>query len=238
MQLGLNNSKASANRTAVAALVLAISATSVGQIAFAQNATNAGSTGSQSSTLGTETDSLLPPEVVPLDPAVANAAAVQAAKSQSQTLPAGAVPGLVDNQSNNTGMISAREFRKDAMNSLYNQGQLPQLQQQGGVSFNPMNPGQGSMMNSPYSSPYADTTMANSQPPQSQTLTGGSRNTPKSQDIRRGGLTNTASGLAAMGMTGFMGYGLYRPNATSLLMGVGMWSLMTTGFGTRNGFRL
>ena len=232
MQLGLNNSKASANRKAVAALVLAISAASVGQFAFAQDATSTGSTASQTSTLGAEPDSLLPPEVVPLDPAAASAAAVQAAKSQSQALPAGSVPGLVDSQNNNTGMISAREFRKDAMNSLYNQGQLPQQQQQqGGVSLmnNP---------NSPYSSPYADTTMANNQPPQSQTLTGGSRNTPKSQDIRRGGLTNTASGLAGLGMAGFMGYSLYRPNATSLLMGVGMWSLMTTGFGTRNGFRL
>lgn len=72
---------------------------------------------------------LLPPEVVPLDPAAASQLSASQAESRQMSGSDVAAPGLVAGDNNN-GMQSAQDFRKSAFESLYNQGQMPAQQQQ------------------------------------------------------------------------------------------------------------
>ena len=239
------HSKQQKNRASAAIVAVLACATCSMQGVLAQGLAN----GSYASQPSADQDSLLPPEVVPLDPtAASNLSAVEAAKRQAQAMngsgtpgtnggaPTQAfVPGLVAPQAPGSGpMMSAQQMRSAAYNSLYNQNNVPpQWQQQNGsVSFNnqpPINPA----LTAPY--PAA---MANTQPPQSQTLSGGAPTYP-TQNITRGGLTNTVSGVAGLATAGLMANYLIRPSsAGSAMMGLGMFGLMMTGFGARNGFRL
>ena len=243
MQLSSHSNQANVRRTAVAVLTLLMAASSAGQIACAQ-----AMDGSGFAPLSNEQDSLLPPEVVPLDPSAANSmTAAQAANRQAQTSDPGSVPGLVSN-ANKNGTISARDFRRDALDSMYNQNPSAMQQQQqqqwqgAGMGNNQgQTPGMNSQMGSPYGSqpPYTgqvDMANANAQPAQSQTLSGGSNKQQTIQNTNRGGFTNNASGVTtgALGAFSF----LYRANPMNALMSVGMWGLMLNGFGNRNGFRL
>lgn len=192
-------------------------------------------------------DSLLPPEVVPLDPAAAsNLSAVEAAKRQAQTSngattsTGASVPGLVNAPGAGGGpMMTAQQMRNAAFNSLYNQGQLQPQQMQPQFQSGFVNYNNNPMANNPaLYAPY-QSAMANTQPPQSQTLTGASPNNYPTQNITRGGFTNTASGIAALGTAGLLSSFLIRPSSVgSAAMGIGMFGLMMTGFGARNGFRL
>src|SRR5262245_7052887 len=98
--------KSMINRTAVAALTVLISM-SAGQVVLAQGAPG----------LSQGDDSLLPPEVVPLDPSTASSMG-QAQAASTPAAMGNAVPGLVDNNAANN-MQSAQDFRKAAFNSLY-----------------------------------------------------------------------------------------------------------------------
>ncbi|HEY9714957.1 MAG TPA: hypothetical protein V6C72_15925 [Chroococcales cyanobacterium] len=74
-------------------------------------------------------DSLLPPEVVPLDPAAAN----QLANSEAQSRQAGLNPvnyGAPSAPEAPPETQSAQDFRKSAFNSLYGQGNIPVAQPQ------------------------------------------------------------------------------------------------------------
>jgi hypothetical protein len=234
MQLGTHSNKDNARRSAAAALALLTSMVSAGQIACAQSMDNAGF-----APLSNEQSSLLPPEVVPVDPAAANSmSAAQAAKRQMQTQPGndvGSVPGLVNN--NKPGTISARDFQ--------NQGAMQQQQPWQSAAPGFMGQNQNPGMNSPYGSPYGqaptyagevDMASANAQPAQSQTMTGGSNNQATIQNTSRAGLTNTLSGGTTFGLGAFST--IYGASPLNLLTGAGIWALMLNGFGNRNGFRL
>lgn len=237
MTLGYFTANNKGKRIALVALSVFLSCAGAFQAAVAQNATNFGGG------LGAEQDSLLPPEVVPLDPATANSMAAQQANSRAMSSSeSNNVPGLVNNGPPN-GMMSAQDFRKAAFNSLYGQGQLPQnpSQWQSGVAQNqymgqnaPMGgPGQNPMMNPTYA-PYQQQT-ANAAPAQSQTLTGGTKNQPRVQDIRRGGFSNGLSAATAFGAGALTAGALFHPQ--NPMVGLGIFGLTMSGFGVRNAFR-
>lgn len=235
-----NSNQPKARNAFVAALTLLLSASGACQAVLAQEAPSTGSYSSTSS-LGPDQDSLLPPEVVPLDPATANSMSqAQAANRQSSytgnnsfATEGSITPGLVGNGVPQ-GMQSAKDARNAAFNSLYGQGSMPPLQASGGVSQNYIPSGQPPMMNGSGSAPFG----ASAQPimtAQSQTLTGGSKIQPKVRDIKRAGVSNLISGLAGFGAGAITAGALMRP--ANPMMGLGMYGLTMTGFGVRNAFR-
>lgn len=201
-------------------------------------------------------DSLLPPEVVPLDPTAASQlSATQAESRQVQAGSDASAPGLVAG-GNDTGMQSAQDFRKSAFDSLYNQGQMPQAGQPqwraGGVSFQPqtmpmqqpmgMQPMQqpsfappGSPQFSQYPSTPGMTPGALYSAHQTQTLSGAPKSQPMHKDRRKGGFSHALSALAGFG-AGAITHGAMM-NPQSAMMGLGMFGATMTGFGVRNASR-
>ncbi len=198
-------------------------------------------------------ESLLPPEVVPLDPemaeqltasqAQARAASTPISGSQEQSWVAGQ-PG---------GMQTAQEFRQAAFNSLYGNeawnGQYP-AQQYRGAAFPPpagslpavsslgqhglVATGQGvELGQSQWVQPSAYNTRV-AVGSQSQVLTGGVKNVPSRHSSKRGGLTNALSAVGAFGSGVFLGSVVRRPNTA---LGLGLMGLTLSGLGVRNGFR-
>jgi hypothetical protein len=237
----MNFNRTSKTGIANGAIVIALTLLVSGQAVQAQDAT-AGSY-SASSVLGPDQDSLLPPEVVPLDPATASSL-TQAQAEKRSTAPSNfgsfategnlSVPGLVDNGVPNN-MQTAKDARAAAFNALYGQGSLPQ-QPPGGVNpnFAGGQPGMGQPpMNGSGSAQYGS--VAQSMPTQSQTLSGASKIKPKVRDIKRAGISNTISALAGFTGGAVAAAALMRP--TNSAMGLGMFGLTMTGFGVRNAFR-
>jgi hypothetical protein len=194
--------------------------------------------------MGADQDSLLPPEVVPLDPATANSMSAQQAAQRQTSLGSAssvategnAVPGLVGNGVPN-GMQTSKDARAAAFQSLYGQGQLPPMQaplQASGVSQNQIL-GQNPMMNGSGSGPYGSAPQVPPIPAQSQRLSGAPKNQPKIRDIKRSGFSNTLSAVAGFGAGALTAGALMRP--ASPMMGLGMFGLTMTGFGVRNAFR-
>lgn len=197
-------------------------------------------------------DSLLPPEVVPMQ--VDSSSAASGSSISGMTM--GATQGsLTDPMANvggmNTGMQNARQVRQQMFQSLFQPGQMalppnnPNLSGQAGAqdpngsftdhsdpNFAPtplsqQGNGQPSWLSSNTSQ------MASTAPGQSQTLTGGSKAPIVRRDTRRGGAANNISG--AMGLGGGMLFTqVRRPNS---LFGLGFSALTLSGFGLRNGFR-
>jgi hypothetical protein len=250
----LNNKK-----QALTLLALSLALTS-GSVALAQGL-EAGPMGtlSPSTIIGNDADTLLPPEVVPLDPTVAQRmqqtqAAARAAGSVSQ-IPAGSVPGIVNPMEDKmAGMHSAKDARKAVLDSLMGNGQVaPQhaaLMNQaiGAAPMNgptaggaligtmqaPMNaPGVQQVGQSAWMQP-GQTNGAIPSHTQSQTLTGGVKQQPVRHDTKRGGFSHAVSGIAAMGSGVFLGGAAGYPSSP---LGLGIFGLGATGFGTRNGFR-
>jgi hypothetical protein len=185
-----------------------------------------------SSTIGPDQDSLLPPEVVPVDPSSASAmSANQYRPASMPEMQPSNVPGLAQNP---------QDMRNQALNQLYGgQTQMPanagqqiwragqQAQQPQGVQ---MPAGMAGMGNQQAGAPNFQ--MANNHPEQgfiaqSQTLTGGSNNQPQTQNTRRGGFTNRLNFGSALGM-GLMS-GAFTRNP---MMGVGMLGTAMTGLGS------
>lgn len=197
-------------------------------------------------------DSLLPPEVVPMQ--VDSSSAASGSSISGMTM--GATQGsLTDPMANvggmNTGMQNARQVRQQMFQSLFQPGQTalppnnPNLSGQAGAQdpnggfTNPSDPNfaptplsqQGNGQPSWLSSNTSQ--MASTAPGQSQTLTGGSKQPIVRRDTRRGGAANNISG--AMGLGGGMLFTqVRRPNS---LFGLGFSALTLSGFGLRNGFR-
>lgn len=186
---------------------------------------------SQSQALAPDHDSLLPPEVVPLDPAVATRMQMaQGTRTADVAVPSSQIaPGLSAQDFN--GMHSARDFRQAALNSLMNHqgqwdGQFPQSAQVMAASQAGM-PGQ----NQGTAAGQTQTGVVSHHA--SQTLTGAGKIPQVQRDTRRSGFSNKfSSGVALLSGFGMGGYGF--PNS---MFGLGRFGLGLTGFGSRNGFR-
>ena len=197
-----------------------------------------------------DTDSLLPPEVVPLEPSAASkmvqsqAQSRQAAMSSPymNTTPA-STPGLTtDNGANNYpgGTMSAQDFRKAAFNSVMGvpQSQMPQ-QALGNPSFQGMQ-GQMGQMPGQYqpgqqSQPWTAPGMADNQTAsltQSQTLSAGQKNPEVGKPSKLSGLAHGASLATSLGgglmLGAMMGFrnpaGLYPLGLYGL--GLGSYTMM------------
>lgn len=190
-------------------------------------------------------DSLLPPEVVPFDPSVANSMTASQAQSRQSNMTGSAdmsAPGLVGNQP----AQSAQDIRKQAFESLYAQGGQNQMPQSGQWrAGNPLQrpgnaPGNVPGMQGMPGQPYAPM-MANNQQQQqgyaaqSQTLTGAPKAQPQQRSTRRAGFSNVLNYATAFGAGAIMSGFLIRPN--NALLGSGMYGLSMTGLGVRNSSR-
>lgn len=202
--------------------------------------------------LEAEQDSLLPPEVVPLDPQAARSLAEKQAQArqayQANSANNGYNSGFSNDDSSNSnqmasnysGMQNSRQARQEMMNSLMGQeNAMPNM-------GNNMVPGLSGNNNSALS---ANTTtsewivpgqnndagqMAYGNVTQTQQLTAPSPNPTVRRDIRRTGISHAISGLAGFGAGALVGTMIRRPNS---LWGLGMTGAMMTGFGARNAFR-
>ncbi len=204
--------------------------------------------------LQAETDSFLPPEVVPLDPAVAqkmSQAQAQArqdsannANSYGQNSAMSGNPaGGNDAGMNNAGMNNfnnqnnSQQARQDMMNNMMSQGGMNQGQpnfsqsSMGGQEV-PGNTGTsdwimpGQDQNAPMTA-YGNVS-------QTQTLSAPPSNPIVRRTTRRAGMGTAMSALAGFGAGAMVGTMIRRPNS---LYGLGAAGLMMTGFGTRNAFR-
>ena len=207
---------------------------------------------SQSATIAPDFDSLLPPEVVPLDPSTASNMSANQAQYR-QTNQQGAIPGM--EQGGAPGMVqsSAQDMRRQAFESLYGQTQaqqpqmMPQQDMNGGQwraaqpNFDPAM----MMQQPPYGAPamqgqYPMAMGGNApqnapMPTQSQTLSGGVKSQPVKRDIRRAGFSNVLSAATTFGAGALTSAVLMRPNNPWL--GAGFYGLTMTGLGNRNSFR-
>lgn len=203
-----------------------------------------------SSGIGPEQDSLLPPEVVPLDPAAANSLSASQAQSRQFSMAGQTnnVPGLV-----NQDATSPTDMRKQALGQLYggqstmppnamnqiwragqqNMAQPPQMDQPS-ASLPPVNGNYGQ----PVQPGGPNYQMANNQQmhegyvAQSQTLTGGSTNQPQTVNTKRGGFSNMLNYGAAASLG--LGSSMMMHNPW---LGAGIFGMTMTGFGVRNNSR-
>ncbi|MFN8656792.1 MAG: hypothetical protein U0105_10680 [Candidatus Obscuribacterales bacterium] len=220
----------------------------------------------QSTDAGSMGMDLLPPEVVPLDPTAASQLSATQAESRQMSGSDAAAPGLVAGDNNN-GMQSAQDFRKSAFESLYNQGQMPQQQQQqpvwraGQVSYGngapamPMNGMQSGMPNMPGAPGMQQPGFAPpgspqfGQYPSTPGMTNGAlysahqtqtlSGAPKSKPI----VKDVRKGGFSHALSAMAGFGAGAithgalMNPQSAMMGLGMFGATMTGFGVRNASR-
>lgn len=197
---------------------------------------------SQMSGLGADQESLLPPEVVPMD----SQAAQQLSQSQAQARQMGGYD------------INARNNRQDAFNALmgredlsqqvnpaqfqpmngaqmdqYAPGQLlPQAQNQAGQQFSQQLAQQQQQMGvSAWQQPGQNG--QNSFPAQNQTLAGKVKKAPV-KGIARTGLSHTLTGLAAFGAGA---YTMSLMRSPAMLYSGGMMGFGLGNYALRNGFR-
>lgn len=201
--------------------------------------------------LQAETDSFLPPEVVPLDPAVAQKMSQAQAQARQEnansnsygqnSAMSGNPAGSNDPGMNNSGMNNfnnqnnSQQARQDMMNQM-SQGGM----NQGQPNFNSSMGGQevpGNTGTSDWIMPGQDQnsqTTAYGNVSQTQTLTAPPSNPIVRRTTRRAGMGTAVSALACFGAGALVGTMIIRPNS---LYGLGATGLMMTGFGTRNAFR-
>lgn len=196
--------------------------------------------------LQAEQDSLLPPDVVPLDPAVgqkmsqAQAAARQNMNNSSygqQSAMAGDPSGM------NTGMSNGMSNGNGGGMQNFTQGNMqPNMQAMGqpNMQGQPSMQGQapGTTGTSDWIMPGGQnqnsSTTAYGNVSQTQTLTAPPSNPIVRRSTRRGGMGTAVSALAGFGAGALVGTMIRRPNS---LFGLGTAGLMLTGFGTRGGYR-
>ncbi len=204
---------------------------------------------SQMSGLGADQESLLPPEVVPLDPQ----AAAKLSQSQAQTRqmngfdaqPQAAMPDARANRQDAFNTLMGREDLQQQANNQMSQPQfqpingaqmdqyapgqlLPQAQQQAGTQYNQQQQPMGvSAWQNPGQNGQAPF------PAQTQTMSGKVKRSPL-KGIGRSGLSHSLTGLAAFGAGAFT---MSRMRSPSMLYSGGIMGLGLANYGLRSGFR-
>jgi hypothetical protein len=251
MLLLSDTSKAKLHRQVLVALTVLLTTSGVGQIAQAQGQDVTAGSFSSAATLGPDQDSLLPPEVVPLDPAAASAMAQAQATSRQQAdlsaasamtasdnVPglannaAGAnannVPGLVNDSQGGQEYQSVKDFKKAAFEYAASQhaaANNPNNMWASGVAFNQQ----------PQTQPPADQlssqTMQPKVPHQSQTMSGAPTKRAPNFGIRRGGITSIISAAAGFGAGALTASYMFNPS--NAWLGAGVYGMGLS----RNAFR-
>ncbi|CAN5254745.1 hypothetical protein BH11CYA1_BH11CYA1_45230 [soil metagenome] len=197
--------------------------------------------------LQAETDSFLPPEVVPLDPAVAKkmsqaqAQARQENANNSNSYGQNSAMSGYPSGSNDAGMNNFNnQNSQQAQSGMMSQGNMNQGMNGGQPNFNSSMGGQevpGNTGTSDWIMPGQDQNSpmtAYGNVSQTQTLNAPPPNPMVRRSTRRGGMGTAVSALAGFGAGAMVGTMIRRPNS---LFGLGTTGLMMTGFGTRNAFR-
>jgi hypothetical protein len=201
-------------------------------------------------------DSMLPPEVIPVDSGNTPSYQPQVNGANSNAN----VPGLVNGQSGANPMMggTAQQMRQQMMNSLMGQGVYPQFH--GQTSGSPMNnaaaqsfSGGAPGLQAPGAAPGVNGSnpglgqsgwitpgqQNNGQavPAQSQTLSGGVQNQVQQNANRKGsGYSHGFSALTGFGLSAFgMGLAL-RGNPSALYGNTGLMGAGMLNYGFRNGF--
>lgn len=243
-----------ARSTAAVAVLVAVSLVGISFPSYGQGL-SAGQAGLLDTSRGLSPDheSLLPPAVVPFDPAAAN----KHAQGQeinleinngtgSMPAPAQANPQHMNMHPASSGYSSPQDQRQALFNSLMQKGNGNSAftsqfsnsnygQMQAGGYNQPFQPLQAQNAYQPLAQPDWLAPQAQSVPSvmssvgQTQTLTAAPRNPVVRRDTRRGGLANNLAGGLSLG-SGLFSSGLKRPNS---LMGLGTTALFMTGFGRR-----
>jgi hypothetical protein len=199
----------------------------------------------QAAGLGLDQDSLLPPEVVPLDASAASKMAQSEAQSRAADMtsnPTGTSTGYspASNQSA-PGMspaaqgMSAQDFRKAAFDSLYNQGTPPAnfLTQQN-PNLLPQQPQSGQMPNYLGGTHQSGWQGANS-PPQTQMLTG-SASKPKKPNEKVKAISRLLATTVTVGGTVLVGAMMMRTSSPQAALGMGLMGSSMLNYGLRSGF--
>ncbi|MBI4533778.1 MAG: hypothetical protein HY711_07500 [Candidatus Melainabacteria bacterium] len=243
------------NKPGAVALVLFlfIGQVSVGQSVYAQALSQGTSTGLYPVATFQGEDTLLPPEVVPLEPLAASRMSQAQAQSRASGYGEAVAQGNLASGDPLSALQSAQDFRKAALNSLMGQGQLPgQMatanQGQTTMPYNTSQLGSSPLITSNTNSDVQLGQSSWMQPGQNpsaaqssqvshgqmQTLSGGVKQKQVHRDIRRSGLSNALSALGGFGSGVMVGSMVRNPNTA---FGLGMFGLGLTGFGVRNAFR-
>ncbi len=200
---------------------------------------------SQMSGLGADQESLLPPEVVPLDPqAAAKLSQSQAQARQMNGFDAPQVNAKANRQDAFNALMGREDLNQQANNQMsqpqfqpmngaqmdqYAPGQLlPQAQQQAGTQFNQQQQPTGV---SAWQQPGQNG--QNSFPAQTQTMSGKVKRSPI-KGIARSGLSHSLTGLAAFGAGAFT---MSRMRSPAMLYSGGIMGLGLANYGLRSGFR-
>lgn len=197
--------------------------------------------------LEAEQDSLLPPEVVPLDPSVAQKMAQDQAQARQNfgSNTNGQNAAMAGSPMANNGMSSGNMGDMNGqnngqMNNGQNNGQMNNMAQ-GQFDNSNQGGGQGGVPGSTGTSDWIMPGQDQSSPmtaygnvSQTQTLSAPPSNPIVRRTTRRGGMGTAVSALAGFGAGALVGTMIRRPNS---MYGLGMTGLMMTGFGTRNAFR-
>jgi hypothetical protein len=192
--------------------------------------------------LEAEQDSLLPPEVVPLDPAVAQKMAQDQAQARQNfgSNTNGQNAAMAGNPAGNNGMSNGMNSNMGNMGDMSN-GNMQNQNNMAQGQFDNSNQGQGVAPGSTGTSDWIMPGQDSSSPmtaygnvSQTQTLSAPPSNPIVRRSTRRGGMGTAVSALAGFGAGALVGTMIRRPNS---MYGLGMTGLMMTGFGTRNAFR-
>jgi hypothetical protein len=201
----------------------------------------------QDNSLSVDQDSLLPPEVVPLDPAAATRMSQSQAQSRAANMASGSqsassVPGMQPLTPPGGDMQTAQDFRKSMFNSLYNQGTLaPQNAQQG--TQNQMANNQ--QFSTPGNLQQQQPQMGQSQwmgangAPQTQTLTGAVKQPNRQGNSKFNGVKHALGLTAGLGGGLMVGALMFRNGASGSAAGLGMGLMGASmlNYGMRNAFR-
>jgi hypothetical protein len=195
--------------------------------------------------LGLDQDSLLPPEVVPLDPSVASRMSQSQAQSRAADMNASA-PGLSNTPGLSNGSpgqapaapgMTAQEFRKAAFDSLYNQGTLPPSALNQNPSLQAMQGQMGQMPGqNPMNGQLHQSTWSGQGVPQQQTLTGSVSQPKQNNKLKKvSHVLNTATALGGGVLVGALMFrGASSPSAA---LGMGLLGAGVLNYGLRNAFR-
>ncbi len=198
--------------------------------------------------LGADQESLLPPEVVPLDSQAAQKLSQAQAQNRQVNFEAQPQAAMTDARSNRQEAFNTLMGREDLMQQANNQmsqpqfqpmngaqmdqyapGQLlPQAQQQAGAQYNQQQPPMGV---SAWQQPGQNG--QNSFPAQTQTMSGKVKRSPL-KGIGRSGLSHSLTGLAAFGAGAFT---MSRMRSPAMLYSGGIMGLGLANYGLRSGFR-
>lgn len=212
--------------------------------------------------LQAQTDSFLPPEVVPLDPAVAQKLSQAQAQARQESANNANSYGQNSAMSGSpTGYNDAGMNNFNNQNSMMNQNGMNQNgMNQGNMNLGNMNPGNMNIGNMNQGQPNFQSSMGGQEVPgntgtsdwimpgqdqnspmtaygnvsQTQTLSAPPANPPVRRSTRYPGMGSAVGALATFGAGAMVGSMIRRPSS---LYGLGAAGLMMTGFGTRNAFR-